>query len=468
MTDKQVQKHKYKPILVGVISLLLLAGIMIVVLSALRVQKQKAEEEAARKKHEEYMALLENPPEPIRVSESTGESDIALSTITVHEHTPYEDALSDADDENRSSADTEESSSIVIHDYDETGSDYFDRYQDPADDEYDYLWANDFELNEFAGLCAVHDAKGYVYIYDQVKPTYKDLCKAIDKNKQIDPKYIPYIKAYLKDWLALYPESDFSNFLYNLKGLQVREVSTSDMKFVALSADALACYRQKDNTIYINEAIDLSDRAKDDYIILGHELWHAARLGRHQSDKLSISVGFYAGSELGYYADEALDTYFMYQVQGYGERSQFYLLSSNYFRIIMEAIGDHYSGSDYMNHSVNYLALQMDTFMEDTPYAGNALKTLHLLDGEMDLHYEKNTDVTKEDLQYLFDYLMTMYCKTQIDPGTSATEAEDVFTSFMEEVTYRLEGLRTPYEEITPEAFRPAWERYCEDLGIRS
>ncbi len=365
--------------------------------------------------------------------EETKEYDTKVSTITVNEH---------------------------------KSEDYFAEYQAPADDEYDYKWANDHYYGQIGHLRKVLDAGGYEVAFGYPKPSYDQLCEAIDQNPGIGDKYAPYFKEYIQRWLTLYPETDFSNFLYNLKTLEVNECTKDEIKWAAISADALACYRQMDNAIYINKDIDLSSRSNDDYIILGHELWHAARNGRHTIGGDNVSVSFYEGIRFGLYEDEALDTYFMYEIQGENKRSVFYTLSSNYFRIIMDGIKDTYTGSDYMNHSINYLAEKMDQYMEGTEYAGKALYTLSLIDGEMDLHYDTDTEVTLEDLKSLFGYMATMYCRKYLKEGMSAKEAEQVFEDFMFEITWHFEGLRNPYEEITPEAFRPFFEQCCENLGI--
>ncbi|MCR5223896.1 MAG: hypothetical protein K6C11_01980 [Bacilli bacterium] len=391
-------------------------------------------------------------------NQNTNNHETSTSSITVHEHTEEENNQEENINNN--------SSSIVINNYEEDDDSYFANYIAAADDEYDYKWANDYYYNDIARLCKVRDAKGYEQVFGYDKPTYNDLSKVVDKNKNIDKKYKDFIKNYINDWLTLYPDTDFSNFYYNLQTLKIEECSQSDMKWAALSTEAVACYRQSENKIYIQEGTKLNDKSSDDYIILSHELTHVARTGKHNINNNNVSVGFYEGTRFGLYEDEAIDTYFIYQMQGLNKRSDYYRLSSNYTRIIMDAIGNNYTGSDYMNHSINYYAEQMDKFMEGTEFEGTSLYTLSLIDAEMDIYYSNNTTVDPESLQDLFDYMITMYCKKHINTNTSASEAEEVFNDFMYEMTYNLDGLQKPYQEITTDAFRPGFESYCNDLGI--
>ena len=423
-------------------------------------------------------------PNPIYASKDY-QSNIELSSITVHEHindNSNEDTTSinenttshitinehtdDSYNQENNTSTSSNVSSIVINNYEEDDDSYFANYIAAADDEYDYKWANDYSYNEISHICKLRDASGYKHVFNMDKPTYNDLIKVVDKNKNIDKKYKDFIKNYIKDWLALYPDTDFTNFYQNLDTLQIKECSESDMKWATLSADAVACYRQSENAIYINENINLTDKSSDDYIVLSHELTHVARIGKHNVDNMNVNVSFYEGTKFGLYEDEALDTYFMYQMQGLGQRSDYYRLSSNYTRIIMDAIGNNYTGSDYMNHSINNYAEKMDDFMQGTEFEGTSLYTLSLIDAEMDIYYGRDAKVDPESLQDLFDYMITMYCKKHINSNTSASEAEEVFNDFMYEMTYNLDGLEKPYEEITEDAFRPGFESYCNDLGI--
>lgn len=407
------------------------------------------------------ITVNEHTNENTSSSSNNTQSNNSTSTITVNEHT------SDTSSTSSSSNTNSNVSTITVHNYDEDPEGYFDKYLSAADDEYDYKWANDFYYNEINHMCKMRDSKGYEHIYGYQKPTYSQLCTVIDNNKNIDAKFKPYIKQYISDWLALYPETDFSNFYYNLKTLKIVECTKNDIKWAALSSESLACYRARDNAIFVRNDLKLGDKSSNDYIVLGHELWHAARNGYYEIDNTTVIVGLYDDSKFGTYTDEALDTYFMYQLQGENNRSDYYVLASNYFRIIMDSLGDSYSGSDYMNHSINYLATKMDYVMTGTQYEGQSLYVLSLIDAEMDIHFGNNTKIDQESLQYLFDYMVTMYCKTHINEGMSASEANAVFDNFMYEVSYKLDGnFVKPYDEINEDAFRPAFESYCNNLGI--
>lgn len=117
----------------------------------------------------------------------------------------------------------------------------------------------------------IHDAKGYSAVYDYSRPSVRDLTKAVDRNKDIPKRYKSFIKEYIEDWVAEYPDSDLSNFLYNLKNLKIYECTKDENTRSALSANAIACYKPTDNTIFVNKEINLSDRSLDDYIVLAHK-----------------------------------------------------------------------------------------------------------------------------------------------------------------------------------------------------
>lgn len=331
-----------------------------------------------------------------------------------------------------------------------------------ATDDLDYEWDSDFEEYKMAHLKIALDSKAYEYVFGFEKPTLQDIITAINSNRKLQKKYKNAFIEYATNWLTLYPDSDLSVFYYNIKDLEVVECDKEDMMWATLSTTALACYRSVENKIYVSKDINLEDKSSDDYIIFMHETTHAARTARNFENKNQFTVGFYKDSEFGLYTDEALNTYFIYQMQNLNKKSTHYTLISNYIRIIMDCIGDEYTGNDYMNHSVNYFCKQMDKYMGDQ----NSYYIIALWEAEMSLHYTEYIDVDFENFQDLFDYLVKFYMKKHLKSDMTYDEALQIFDNFYSEVTFNFENLTDPYPEITEEKFLPAFIDCLEEYGI--
>lgn len=346
---------------------------------------------------------------------------------------------------------------------DETAN--YDAILAPANDDLDYLWANDYYYNAIAKQIRVHDAKAYREVFGFSNPTINDLKKILDDNRDIPEKYKTFIISYLDKWLELYPGSDFTLFAQNLSTLKINEIPPDQMKWAALSASAAACYRPAENTIYVKNTIDITATDTSDYIVLTHELTHPATGIRTNLNGNTVHGKFYDYDQPGEYADECLITYYVYKMQGLGHKSEFYVLASNYYRIILDCLGDTYTGADYMNHQVNYLAEKMDEYMGDKNYA---LRIIDLIDLQMDLHYGKYVDPERkqEDFQELYDYITRMYMKKYLKPGMDAKQAESVLDNLVNEMTTNFQTLSDVYAEITEDKFRPAFEACCKESGI--
>lgn len=332
-----------------------------------------------------------------------------------------------------------------------------------ADDELDYKWANDYENYSMAHLTKACDSKAYEEIFGFSKPTEAQLDAAVMANSDIPAKYKEFVINYIHEWMSMYPDSDMSVFYHNLKTLKIIEADNDGIMWAAVSTTAIACYRPTDNAIYINENSDCTNKTSDDYIVLSHELTHAARMARYQENGNTYVIKFYDETEFGSYIDEALDTHFMYELQGLNKKSTHYTLASSYIRIILDCLGDSYTGSDYMNHSVNYLAEKMDEFMGDEEYAYHIIA---LIESEMTAHYTPYITTDYDNFDEVFDYLTRMYMKKHLNSSMSYSEAKEVFDAYWDEVTNNFENLEEGYDEVTQDKFLPTFEECCEQLGI--
>lgn len=343
-----------------------------------------------------------------------------------------------------------------------TDDDINQKYLDllaPADDDIDYRYASDYNYLKFTNRYQVRDASAYETIFGYSNVTVAQIQEALNKNNNISQKYKDFILQYVKDWLTLWPESDFSNLYHNLFTLQIHEISRNDMTMNALSSNVAAQYIKSENAIYVLNDLDLS-RESDDYIILAHELTHAARTAKYEEDGRKVSIDFYENHNMGEFADEAIITDLVYQMQGLGNRSNKYTLQSSYYRIILDCIG--YDGNDYMNHSVNYLIDKMDEYMGDEQYAYHIVS---LIDAEGSLHYTDYMQVDFHEFSELYDYITRMYCKKHLYSNLSSDEVRGVYDNLIYEITYFFDQMANPYD-LDMEVFENTFKKCASELGL--
>ena len=368
-----------------------------------------------------------------------------------------------------------ELSSVTAYEqsYEEQTNDYvfdpaeFEDILTPVDDEHDYHWGTDYMNSEYTTMITCHDSSGYDQIFETVNPSYDELCKKVDANENISAKYKQFIKDYLNDWLTKWPDSDFTLFYYNLDSLKIVELSEKEIQEKAISSTSVACYVNGENTIYINENIDISSKANDDYIVLGHELTHVAkRINTVSKDGKQVKICFSEYRAPGTYSEEAIITLAMYDLQGMNNTSVYYTLPCNYYRIILDCLGDEYTTEDFMNRSVNYLGEKMGEYTGDsTEYAFYILK-------KIGYQYEiKNNIYVSYDIdsfQDVYDYITKMYCIKYLSPDMTSEEAEEVFDNLVTMMTINLDKVKqNNYDEINESCFRDKFEEICSEYGIQ-
>ena len=348
----------------------------------------------------------------------------------------------------------------IKHEYQDT---LVSKYLAGADDEYDYSWASDYAYMPNKGYYAIRDANAYGSLFGSTKPTYDDLMYALDQNNSISETYKNVIRDYIGNWLYLYPDTDFSNLCHNLYNLKVVEMSSEGIRNLEGSQYALACYVIDTNTICVRHGINPSNKNSDDYLTFCHELTHAARVGEYSINGQNVFISFNYNDEFGMYADESLVSNYACAVQGNGRRSDTYTLSSSYYRIIQDCLDSSFSGSDYMNHSINYLAQQMDNYMGDDGYG---IHIISLIETQMAIQYNEHIRIGNDNFYELYDYITRMYMKKYLYEGMSYEEAEQVYYNLMNEINYNNEGKTKPFSDINEEIFRGSFNRCCVDLGI--
>lgn len=346
---------------------------------------------------------------------------------------------------------------------DELSQEVLDEYLEtlqPADDEYDYRFAYDYRYHDMLDMVECNDSKCYEKVFGYADVTLEDIETALHENTNISPKYKEFIYEYAVRVRELYPNANLAILYYNLKTLKVEEMSETDMSIETVSTSAAAFYKKDENLIGVAENLDLS-KESDDYIILTHELSHAARgIMRWNDEDRRINATFYDFYKMGTYAEEGIITNLAYEIQGLGNKAVFYPMQSTYYRIIMDCIG--YTGEDYFNHGVNYLIDEMDKFMGDEQYA---YKVVAMIDAQATLRYESYRKVDFHDFQPLYEYIAKMYFKKYVTADMTKEEAEKVFDAFYEEITFNFENMNRKYT-IDENTFSPTFETYIAELGI--
>lgn len=332
-----------------------------------------------------------------------------------------------------------------------------------ADDEYDYMYASDYNAYDLIKRIYVRDSNAYEKVFGYSNITVNQIEDALKENNNIPQKYKDFILQYVKDWNTLFPGSDFTILYTNIKnGTAIKELSEEDMMWTTLATNALACWKTEDNTIYVLKGINL-DKSDDGYIILIHELTHGSKRTKLENkDGYLICSSFYEDINMGYYSEEALATCFAYMMQGLDNKSHFYTLQSSYYRIILDAID--YDGADFLNHSVNYLIDKMDEYMGDDEYAYHIIS---LIDAEASLRYTDYVEVDFHEFSELYSYITRMYMKKYLTPEMTYEEAEVVYKNLMEEITYYFDEMKRPYE-IDFDVFESTFKECASELGIQN
>lgn len=335
-------------------------------------------------------------------------------------------------------------------------------YLAPANDEYDFHYANDFVHWELVKILEGHDSSAYEQVLGYGDATLEEIRQAAENNPNISAKYKDFIYTFACDLRALYPNVNLAVLRYNLDTLIIDEMTQEQIDKETLSTDSAACYLPHENRVCVAADLDLS-KESDDYIILTHELCHAARsvqIRNNGDDVYDIDIRFYDLYKMGTYAEEGIVTNISYEMQGMGNKATFYPMLASYYRIICDCID--YSGEDFFNHGVNYLIEQMDAFMGDTQYA---YQIVAMIDAQMSLRYEPYREVDFHDFQPMYEYIAKMYFKKNITPDMNYEETQSVFQAFYEDITFNFENMNRKYD-IDENTFLPVFEEYVASLGI--
>ena len=339
--------------------------------------------------------------------------------------------------------------------------DQYLKYMEPANDKHDFRYASDYELYDLVQLEKAYDSCGYQKIFGYADASLEDIEAALKRNPNISEKYKGFIREFATDLRRLYPNVNLAVLRHNLETLKIDEMTQAGIKKETLSMDSAACYLRSENRICVLENLNLS-KESDDYIVLVHELCHAARSVSKTVGNEKLTVGFYEFYKMGPYAEEAMITNLAYELQGLGEKATFYPMQSSYYRIICDCIG--YTAEDFFNHSVNYLIEKMDDYMGDEQYA---YQIVAMIDAQSSLRYTPYQSVDFHDFLPMHEYIARMYFKTYLTPEMTEEEAKEVFDRFYEDITFNFENMNRKYT-IDENTFLPVFQEMLVEYEIQN
>ena len=364
---------------------------------------------------------------------------------------------------NNYSSNFSESSEEVTVTFDD--SDVLDDYSEllaSADDSYDYKWASDYYETASHNNVFVRDSSAYEHVYGYAKPTQSEITSLIQKNSSIDSKYKTVMTEFTNDLYKQAPDADLSVFKHNLETMKIVECSDSKMTNISGNAKTSACYDVSNNIMYFHEGIDFS--TTNARIEAYHEWLHSVRNDKFKEGSTKTTVKFYDGDFGGAYTDEALVTNFAIQMAGLDVKSTYYTLQCSYYRVILDALGDNYTLSDYINHSINDLTTKMDKYMGDQTGYGQHI--ISLIDSQASMAYSNEITPDKGNSDELYNYMMDMYCNAHLTEGMTPEEANEVFENFYNEIFFNYDHISKYYDDLNVSQFYMQFEKNCQELGI--
>lgn len=351
----------------------------------------------------------------------------------------------------------------------------YEKLLEPADDEFDYKWANDYNYARMLHTYNLFDSKGYSQVFNFSRPTKEDMYRRIDANSYLAPEYKQFIKDYVNDWLTLWPETDFSILYYNLGTLKIERIADNKTLFLATSPDAVASYVTSVNKICVGDDCTFFDKTSDDYIVLTHELTHAARKipltevedysCLRVEEGSTIRMGFTSDIVFGNYEEEAIITNLAYEMQGLGKKSRYYYYETSIWRLLSEGID--YDGADFMNHSINYLCDKLQERLDELGDKTPAYHYINLIDAQAKLHWERASEdsVDFTDFTEIVDLETRNFLDLRGVKSMTKEESDKLFEEFWSDIG-NLMGERKPYVGVSRELYEEYWEKETKDLIV--
>lgn len=341
--------------------------------------------------------------------------------------------------------------------------------QTPANGDEDLYWLIDGQ-NTSKNTYVVTDASAYEEAFGFSKPNKSELIKCVNNNSNLSSKQKSFINSYIYDAFNIDKNIDFSILKANLDDLKISEVSDERILKETGSSQTTAYYSADENIIYVKKGINYLNRNTNDFIVLTHELTHAARTKKTPYKGKNIYAMFNVKNGYGDAIEEGMINYFSYLRQANGDKEKmktcpYYILFTNYAKVIKESLGDNYKISDFFNHSSNYLALKLDEAMGDKNYA---MYILMLIDQMYLNQYSPGITIDKDDygIKTVNDYISDLYYTKELNSNMTYDAAKKKFDKLWSYISNGLSLSNGSYDYITYDNFKNEFDESCNQLEI--
>ena len=325
-------------------------------------------------------------------------------------------------------------------------------YETPIQITYDFeVVDGDTPIQVIASESNNVSANGYVQVYEEAdlhlaleKPfaTAEACMQAIEANSRIDPEFKLFLYDFVERIEKTYPGMNLAILYNNLETLDIEELSANDYFLESLSIDSLGCYKNKENTVYVEGEFGFQ--------VLMHEFCHAARTSWFEEDNTKYRIEFYDDSDNLLLA-EAMNSVFSCSLLDYYEWDIAYQVPSNYLRIMLECM-DNYVLEDYMRHRDTYFLSKLDEFTGNTNYAQVIWKLIALQRSDWE---SDNIDIPEEEYYAIYDFLCQMYYDKYLTDDMTDEEKRAIADELVHKAFYD-----------APEDYKIAPEYFYEYLGL--
>lgn len=330
--------------------------------------------------------------------------------------------------------------SSITTDY-TTSSTYTQTIEDRTDQEID-KWLTEItaEMDNFqidtvrqsGKRTLIYDFSELDNIFNNTKEdvTYDTIRETIKNNHNISEKYKLILYTFADNLESQYPTMDLRVWNYNLQTLKILEVSEMEMQAKAISADAYACYRIQENTIYTVKDYEYVPGTWE-YQVIIHEIGHTVKTTSSTINGQEIKTYFKKDSGDATITEEAMNTLFTVRSYDNKEMDLAYQLQSNMIELMVSSM-DNYTYQDYIEHNVTYFEQKLNE------HNGNdeAVRMIGLIDLQYDDYHDYSIQVDQTQFHDLYDYVAKMYYDARITPGMSQDEALAIRDAFIYKLTY--------------------------------
>ncbi len=339
----------------------------------------------------------------------------------------------------------------------ETTNDY-ERYFTGGQADEEFILDTYIDNRDFSNRLYVYDMEYADLAFDYEQPSLDDFIQLINSNSSIDERFKPIMIEYCKDLFEKYPNVEKRQFYKNLQTLSVVEVDEQEMMKATINVDAVGCYVQDENRIYLLEGHEYEPGTWD-YQVIYHELSHCMRDSQFKDkDGNQVYVKFCGLNYWDIPNAEAINSLFAVSLFDYEEKDIAYQYQSNYHKLLIECM-DNYTLDDYVNHSLSYYAQQLDKYNGDDNYATSILA---LMETQYRDFHSSSFEAPQTEYYPVYDYVSKMYLGKHLNSNMSYEQARAVMDEMLEQLLFDV-----PEEyNIDTNHFYEYLNEYCQSIGI--